>query len=413
MGIMNFVKKGVAEMMVARPAESKGLIIYKHPDNTIPTKAQLTVDQDDVALFFRDGTVMGLVQPGRHTLETSNIPFLSNLMDSFTGGDVLRAEVYFITMREIPNLKFGGRIGAVEDPKSGIPVETMAHGSYSMRVTDPQKLLLGLVGMSADNDDTFIRWFRDLLMKVMKDRIAELLVKKKWPLLDVTSGAYTEEIEESVLEGVKKHVDSYGLQILRIGNFNININDDDKANLKKLYTDAAYVRMAGGMQGYQQFAGGKAMMGAGEGMAQGGGSGGGGGALLGGAGLGMGFGMAGMFQQQMQPQQQQQQPQQQQPPPMQQGAPNPFGAPAAPPAMQFHIHMNGQQMGPYGMDVLQQGIQSGQFTAETPVWKEGMQGWIPAGQAPELQSLFGPPAAAPGAPPPFGAPEGGGDQGAQ
>jgi membrane protease subunit (stomatin/prohibitin family) len=201
-------------------------------------------------------------------------------------------------MREMADFKFGGRIGSMEDPKSGIPVETMVHGTYSLRVTDPQRLLLGLVGMQATDNDAFVKWFRDQLLKTIRDRIAELLVKKKWPLLDVTSGAYTEEIEEEVIAGVKRHVDSYGLSIIRLGNFVISIKDEDEKNLKKLYTDAAYVRMAGGMQGFQQFAAGKAMMGAGEGMAQGGGEGGGGNAMLGGAALGVGFGMANMFQQQ-------------------------------------------------------------------------------------------------------------------
>jgi membrane protease subunit (stomatin/prohibitin family) len=297
MGIGDFLKRGVAEMMVARPDEAKNFIIYKHPDRTIPMKAQLTVDSDEVALFFRDGKPVGLVPPGRHTLETSNIPFLSNLIDSFTGGNVLMAEVFFVTMREMADLKFGGRIGSVEDPKSGIPVETMVHGTYSIRVADPQKLLLGLWGMQATDNTACLKWIRDLLLKTLRDRIAELLVKKKWPLLDVTSGAYTEEIEEEAIAGCKKHVDTYGLSMMRLGNFVISIKDEDEKNLKKLYTDAAYVRMAGGMQGYQQFAAGKAMMGAGEGMSKGGG-GGGGGALLGGAGLGVGFGMASMFQQQ-------------------------------------------------------------------------------------------------------------------
>ena len=297
MGIGDFLKRGVGEMMIARPDEAKGFIIYKHPDKTIPMKSQLTVEADELAVFFKDGKVAGLVQPGRHTLETSNIPFLSNFIDSFTGGDVLKAEVYFITMREMPDFKFGGRIGAVEDPKSGIPVETMVHGTFSMRVTDPQKLLLGLHGMQASDNDAAVRWIRDQLLKTIRDNIAELLVKQKWPLLDVTSGAYTEEIEEEVLESIKRHVDSYGISIVRMGNFIISIKDDDAAELKKLYRDAAYVRMAGGMQGYQQFAAGKAMMGAGEGMAKGGGDGGGGNALLGGAGLGVGFGLAGAFQQ--------------------------------------------------------------------------------------------------------------------
>jgi len=297
MGIGDFLKRGVAEMMVARPDQAKNFIIYKHPDKTIPMKAQLTVDSDEVGLFFRDGKPVGLVPPGRHTLETSNIPFLSNFIDSFTGGNVLMAEVFFVTMREMADFKFGGRIGSVEDPKSGVPVETMVHGTFSLRVTDPQKLLLGLVGMQAADNDGCVKWIREQLLKTLRDRIAELLVKKKWPLLDVTSGAYTEEIEEEALNGVKRHVDNYGLQVIRLGNFVISIKDEDEKNLKKLYTDAAYVRMAGGMQGYQQFAAGKAMMGAGEGMAKGG-EGGGGGAMLGGAGLGVGFGLASMFQQQ-------------------------------------------------------------------------------------------------------------------
>ena len=70
-----------------------------------------------------------------------------------------------------------------------------------------------------------------------------------------------------------------------------------KCELKQLYKDAAQIRMAGGMQGFQQLAAGKAMMGAGEGMAKGGGDGGGGNPCLGGAGLGVGMGMASMFEQ--------------------------------------------------------------------------------------------------------------------
>ena len=228
-----------------------------------------------------------------------------------------------------------------------------------------------------------------------------MLVKKKWPLLDVTSGAYTEEIEEEVMAGIKKHVDSYGLQIVRIGNFVVSIKDEDEKNLKKLYTDAAYVRMAGGMQGYQQFAAGKAIMGAGEGMAKGGG-GGGGGALLGGAGLGVGFGMASMFQGSMAQGGggYQQAPPMQQPPPVHQGPANPF-AQTPPVAVSFHIHLNGQQMGPYGLDVLRQGVESGQFTKDTMVWKPGMQSWATAGSQPELAELFGEGLQAP--PPPPGA----------
>ena len=262
-------------------------------------KSQLTVEADERAVFFRDGKIVKTMDAGRYTLDSANLPFLSNLVDSFTGGDVFIAEVFFVNVREHTGIKFGGRIGHVEDPKSGVPVETMVHGEFSFRVTDPEKLIVGLVGMGRAESFAVRSWMKEQVLKVIRDRTAELLVKNKWPLLDVTSGAYTEEIEQDVLKGLDDHVASYGLKIVRLGNFVTAIDDEDAANLKRLYTDAAYLKTVGGVGAWQRFAAGKAMMGAGEGMSKGGGGeggeGGGAGGLLGGAGLGVGFGLAQML----------------------------------------------------------------------------------------------------------------------
>jgi membrane protease subunit (stomatin/prohibitin family) len=299
MSVLGWFQRGVGEMMVARPDDAKSQVVWKHPDPTIPQGSQLTVEADEVAVFFRDGKVVETMQPGRHTLESSNLPFLSDLIDSFTGGNVLITEVFFVSTREHTGVKFGGRIGHVEDPKSGIPVETMVHGEFSFKVTDAEHLITGLVGMGRAESYTIRSWMKEQVLKVIRDHIAELLVKNKWPLLDVTSGAYTEEIETEVLARVSKHVDDYGLKIARLGNFVIAMDEEDADNLKRLYTDVAYLKTVGGVGAYQQFAAGKAMMGAGEGMAQGGGGGegggGGAGGLLAGAGLGVGFGMAQML----------------------------------------------------------------------------------------------------------------------
>ena len=276
MSVLGWFQRGVGEMMVARPDDAKSQVVWKHPDPTIPLGSQLTVEADEVAVFFRDGKVVETMQPGRHTLESSNLPFLSNLIDSFTGGNVLITEVFFVSTREHTGVKFGGRIGHVEDPKSGIPVETMVHGEFSFKVTDAEHLITGLVGMGRAESYTIRSWMKEQVLKVIRDHIAELLVKNKWPLLEVTSGAYTEEIEKEVLRRVSGHTDSYGLLIARLGNFVIAIDEEDAANLKRLYTDVAYLKTVGGVGQYQKFAAGKAMMGAGEGMAQGGGGGGGG-----------------------------------------------------------------------------------------------------------------------------------------
>ncbi|TAJ24138.1 MAG: SPFH domain-containing protein [Planctomycetota bacterium] len=296
MGVMDWFKSGVKEMMIARPDAAKAEVVWKHPDPTIPMKSQLTVESDEKAVFFRDGKVVEVMGPGRYTLDSTNLPFLSNLVDSFTGGNVFISEVFFVTTRENAGVKFGGPIGYVEDPKSGVPVQTMVHGEFSFKVVDPAALITGLVGMGQAESNGVRSWMKEQVLKVVRDRIAELLVKNKWPLLDVTSGAYTEEVERDVVAGLGVHASSYGIQIVRLGNFAIAIDEQDSTNLKRLYTDAAYLRTVGGVDAYQKFAAGKAMIGAGEGLAKGGG--GDGGALTSGAGLGVGFGLAQMLQQQ-------------------------------------------------------------------------------------------------------------------
>lgn len=296
MGLIDFVKGGVRELAIARPDSMKGLLVYKHPDPTIPNKAQLTVGTDEVALFFKDGQFVGQIGPGRHTLESSNIMFLNRLIDKFTGGDVFKAEVWFVTTREVAGFKFGGRVGNVEDPKSGLAIETMVHGEYSIQVSDPTQVIQFFGQRSWASDEEFVGWFRQLLLKTIRDRIAKLLVHKQLPLLTVTSGAINDEVEAEVIEGVKAHIGGYGMRVVRLGNFVVSIKDEDEATLKGLYKDSAQLRMAannaGSLGAYQQFAAGKAMMGAGDAMSNGGG---GDNPMATGAGLGVGMAMARMM----------------------------------------------------------------------------------------------------------------------
>ena len=58
MGIGDWFKRGVGEMMIARPDDAKPHVVWKHPDPTIPMKSQLTVEADEMAVFFKDGKVV-------------------------------------------------------------------------------------------------------------------------------------------------------------------------------------------------------------------------------------------------------------------------------------------------------------------------------------------------------------------
>ena len=71
--------------------------IWKHPCEDFNTSSQLIVHESQEAIFFLNGQALDLFGPGRHTLETENIPILRHLINIPTGGEsAFHCEIYFI-----------------------------------------------------------------------------------------------------------------------------------------------------------------------------------------------------------------------------------------------------------------------------------------------------------------------------
>ena len=64
----------------------------------------------------------------------------ARFIEGFTGGNLFVAEIYFVSIREFPGVKFGGPIGDVRDPETGLGIGTMVYGDFSVKVTEPEKL---------------------------------------------------------------------------------------------------------------------------------------------------------------------------------------------------------------------------------------------------------------------------------
>ncbi len=131
---------------IAAPDTSKGQIVYKWPDDNIRKFARAIVEPDAQAVFMSQGKVMGVLPPGQHTLDASELPFLGMFIDWASAGNAFKAELYFVGTREYPSMRFGGRLDDIQDPMSGLIVTMRAFGEYALRVDDPTKLILNLVG---------------------------------------------------------------------------------------------------------------------------------------------------------------------------------------------------------------------------------------------------------------------------
>lgn len=266
---------------IAVPDDRKGQIVFKWPDNNIRRYTRAIVDADEMALFLNQGQVVGTLEPGQHQIDADELPFLGAFIDRLSGGNAYRAELFFVGTREYTGLRFGGRIDDVRDPQTGLIVTLRVFGDFSIHVTDPGKLVTTLTGtVNVTDNGAVATWVSDQLLKTMRGQITTQIVKNGWPVLGLST--YTADVETAALAATAPVLDTYGLAIVRMGNFDINLSEDDEASLKRLAKDTAYSQMAGG---FQQYAAGEAMLGAGEGMAKGGGAAGG--AILA-TGLGVG-----------------------------------------------------------------------------------------------------------------------------
>lgn len=127
-----------AQLVQRIPQQGSGEIKYG---------AQLTVRENQVAVFYYQGKAMEAFGPGRHTLQTANIPILTKIASLPWGlSSPLRAEVYFVNMKVFTNLKWGTRDPvAFKDAHLGL-VRLRAYGVFNLRVVQPVLMINRLVG---------------------------------------------------------------------------------------------------------------------------------------------------------------------------------------------------------------------------------------------------------------------------
>ncbi|MGH7882507.1 MAG: double zinc ribbon domain-containing protein, partial [Candidatus Dormibacteraceae bacterium] len=154
----------------------------------------------------------------------------------------------------------------VVDPETQLAIGLRVFGDYSLKVAEPQALILNLVGtQQLSSNQQITDWMRDQLLKVFRTAVVNH-INSGWPILGIA--AKTGELEQETLSLVQAQVTTYGIQIMRMGNFTISIKEEDEATLKNYRKDIQYTRLAGG---FQQYGAGEALKGIGEGSAKGGG----------------------------------------------------------------------------------------------------------------------------------------------
>jgi membrane protease subunit (stomatin/prohibitin family) len=347
--------------------DSKHTLVWRFPryQNEIKNGAQLIVRPGQKAIFVHRGEVADVFDEGHYELKSDNLPILSTIMGWKYGfNSPFRSEVYFVSTRQITDLKWGTPNPVMlRDPEFG-PIRLRAFGTYTLKALDPKALLKELVGANGEFSSDELS---ELMRSIITQAFTDMLGTAKIAALDLA--AHYQEMAGELRKLVAERIDDeYGLEIPQLFIVNVSLPEA----VEKALDVRTSMGVVGDMNKFQQYQMGNAMMAAADNP---------GGAGAEGMGLGMGFAMANRMSQMGAA-----------PVAQQVNAPPPLPSPAG---AVWHVAHNGKTKGPLTLQQLQSGINNGKVNRTTLVWCPGMSNWLPAGEVPQTTVLFG------NAPPPL------------
>lgn len=166
--------------VVEHASEMKDEIVRRFPEQGIADLrmgSQVIVRESQRAVFFRDGKALDVFNAGRHTISTANIPLLIGLIGkAFNNRTPFTAEVYFVSMREFVDRKWGTpQPIIVRNPGVGLGIALLqGFGSYSFQVKDAQQFVTQIVGaQGVYNTEDIENRMRIMLLSKLQDLLGE------------------------------------------------------------------------------------------------------------------------------------------------------------------------------------------------------------------------------------------------
>jgi len=297
----------------AKDAATIEVLAWKNPPDNIIAKrfpedqsanirwgTQVVVGQSQCVVFQVDGVNCDVLGPGRHTLETKNMPLLDKMVSKFVKNEKTPffAEAIFVNQAMI-QIKWGTRAPIIIDTKEAKNMMVLAHGTAKVQVKDPATLVAQL----ATGSFLPVSKLRDDLIADICQEISALGSAGE-PVSWARFASSQRDHSATVKVRLARSFALYGVEIVDfdIGAFNLDPESQkrynkvaDKLSDKQVDFDLIDGRSEQDMAKFMALKRGDAMVTAAgnEGTA--------GQAMGAGLGLGMGMGMGGMMQNQMAP----------------------------------------------------------------------------------------------------------------
>jgi membrane protease subunit (stomatin/prohibitin family) len=235
--------------------------------------AQLIVEENQSAVFYRDGKALDTFGPGRHTLTTMNVPLLTRVLSlPFGGTSPFQAAVVFVARHTFQDMKWGTKEPIAFRDSELHMVRLRAFGKYSFRVADPQLFVGTVVGT---RNIVSTQGLGEYLRDIVVSRLNDLLGENLKTVFDLP--AYYDELAAGVKSRVAEDFSRQGLELVDMLISAITPPEE----VQKKIDERASMSALGDMDRYMRYKAAESMQDAAKQP---------GGAAGQGMGLGMGFG---------------------------------------------------------------------------------------------------------------------------
>lgn len=220
MGIFKFLKRQLLKVLQMQDLPINVLVKkYELTDrDEIMNSSTLVVRPGQVAVFVHKGEICDVFAEGTYKLSTENIPVLTKILALPTGFDSpIKAEVYFVNVRQIAGLKWGTQNPIVMRDSEFGSVRVRGFGVYAFQITDPKVFMRQVSGVSNCQVSNVEGQFRPMLMESLTDTIAE----SKISVLDLAMNY--KEFSASVLKSAEQCMAKFGVTITSVVIENISV----------------------------------------------------------------------------------------------------------------------------------------------------------------------------------------------
>jgi membrane protease subunit (stomatin/prohibitin family) len=222
----------IIDLVKWSPQGSETIYAHHFPETNLSTYTQLIVQESQEAVLFSKGQIVGKFGPGKHTLNTENLPILRGLFGiPFGGKNPFTAEIWYVNKTTPYNIDWETDSMSIHDPDYNTQLPLVSKGRYGLKISDAEKFLIKIVGTKSEftQDDLTDQFYGEFSTKT-KSTILQYMLKHRIGFKSVS--AFLADLSDYLKGTMSSFWENLGLNLTQFNITSIDIDEKTETGRK-------------------------------------------------------------------------------------------------------------------------------------------------------------------------------------